>query len=275
MVVVVKKVTLFSLIGAVLIALRFRHHPAHATASAMVPQLPVQTVDEAKEALRDYIEEKKTVMKGWIHFAMVPVSLIGTMFLMIFAESTLSRVGAAVFCITAVLLFSTSAIYHRGNGFWNRSTHMFLKRLDHANIFFLIAGSSTPFGLFLLSGTHRIVFISVVWAAAISGAAVKILWPNIHRGWGTTFYILLGWFPVAFAGKFVEGAYGLGQTRGLLIVALLVGGGIFYSVGAMFYVFKKPILVPGIFEAHDLFHAFTAIAFVCHYSAISIAAYAM
>ncbi len=184
-----------------------------------------------------------------------------------------AKIGAIVFSLSALMLFGVSATYHRGH--WRPSSHAFLRRWDHANIFLLIAGSYTPFSLILLDGAARVTLLSVVWSGAILGVFFRIFWTDAPRWLYVPIYVALGWAAVFFIPAFFDGATALGVGIGIAIFTMICVGGGLYTVGGVVYGFKRPNPWPRWFGFHEVFHVFTILAFVAHYTGISMATYAL
>ncbi|MGB3413669.1 MAG: hemolysin III family protein [Microbacteriaceae bacterium] len=224
-----------------------------------------QNLADAKLPLLEAIEDKnvtgdevKPLWRGWIHAVTFPLAILGGMLLIILAHGTLARWSAAVFMLTSLLLFGISALYHRFN--WKPKTKVLLKRLDHSNIFLLIAGTYTPIALLALPLDKGILLLCLVWAGAILGIGFRIFWINAPRWLYVPLYLLLGWAAMMYIVDLVN--------ANVAMMVLVVVGGAFYSIGAVAYGTKKPNPVPGVFGFHEIFHACTAIAFLCHWSAI-------
>ena len=177
------------------------------------------------------------------------------------------RVGSAVFALCALVLFTVSATMHRGG--WSPRTELVLTRLDHASIFLLIAGTYTPFSLLMLQGSDRVVLLSVAWSGAALGIAFRMLRPQAPRWVYTPIYIALGWVAVFFAPDF---AHYTGAAAAVILLAL---GGLLYTLGGIVYGLRRPNPLPRWFGFHEVFHAFTVVAFAAHYAGISIATYAL
>lgn len=230
--------------------------------------------DELSERVEEAIAEVKPRLRGWLHLATAPLALIAGIVLVVLSPDATTRTGSAIFAATALVLFTVSAVYHRGT--WSPATLSLLKRFDHSNIFLLIAGSCTPFALLLLSGTDRIVMLSIMWGGAIAGVAMKVLWKGAPRWLSAPIYIALGWAPVFFFGDFASGAAakydaGIGTA---VIVLVAVGGGL-YTLGAIVYGTKFPNPWPRWFGFHEVFHTFTILAFISHYVGVSLATYSL
>ena len=184
-----------------------------------------------------------------------------------------TRVGSTIFAGSALVLFTVSAIYHRGT--WSPRAHGFLQRFDHANIFVLIAGSCTPFAILLLDGAERWVMLGITWGGALAGVAMKVLWRGAPRWVSAPIYIALGWAPVFFFGDFVTGAMGYGEAIGTAVIALVVVGGGLYTIGGLVYGTQFPNPWPRWFGFHEVFHTLTILAFVTHYVGVSLATYSL
>ncbi len=204
----------------------------------------------------------KPLLRGWLHLGAAPIALIGGMALMVFAPTLAGRASSAIFTLTAVMLFGTSAVYHRGN--WTAKTKAVLRRLDHANIFLIIAGTYTPLTVVLLEGTTRTVVLSIVWIGAILGVLFRVLWIDAPRWMYVPLYVALGWVAIGYIKPFYE-------AGGAGVVWLIGAGGVCYTVGAVFYGFKWPGKNARYFGYHEIFHALTVAGFVCHYIAAAIA----
>lgn len=206
----------------------------------------------------------KPKLRGWLHLGMFPAALVAGLALVALADSTRGRVACAVFALTACLLFGVSALYHRGD--WSPRMDGVLRRLDHANIFLIIAGTCTPLAVLLLPPEQRSMLLWIVWAGALAGIAFRVLWVGAPRWLYTPCYLALGWAPVRYLPDFLH-------TGGAAVLALIVAGGLLYSAGAVVYALQRPDPSPRWFGFHEVFHALTVAAFTAHYVAISLATY--
>ena len=217
--------------------------------------------------------EIKPRLRGWLHLVNAPLTLAAGVVLIALSPTAPTRIGSAVYAASALLLFTVSAVYHRGS--WSPRVHDFLKRFDHANIFLLIAGSYTPFTLVLLHGRDRTVLLTVIWAVAAFGVAFRVVWVDAPRWLYTPIYIALGWAAVFFIGDFIEGGQRLGVGIGTAVLVLAVVGGTLYTLGAIVYGFRRPDPWPSWFGFHEVFHTLTILAFVSHYVGVSLATYSL
>ncbi|MGL5810880.1 MAG: PAQR family membrane homeostasis protein TrhA [Nocardioides sp.] len=206
----------------------------------------------------------KPRLRGWLHLASAPLSLAAGIVLVALSPTAGTRVGSAIYALSAVLLFTVSAVLHRGT--WSPRVLAFLRRFDHANIFLLIAGSYTPFTLLLLDGRDRTEMLAAVWLAAGAGVAMRILWLGAPRWLYTVVYVALGWAAVLKFPAFVA-------DSSTAVLVLLVVGGALYTLGGVVYGLRRPDPIPAWFGFHEVFHSLTIAAFVVHYVGISIATY--
>jgi hemolysin III len=195
-----------------------------------------------------------------------PLTVAAGIVLIALSPTTKTRIGSTGFMITTAHLFTVSAVYHRGT--WSPRTWRVLQRLDHANIFLLIAGSYTPFTLLMLEGTDRVVLLSVAWGGAAAGVLARVLWAGAPRWVFVPIYIALGWAAVFYIGDFVA-------AGSVAVVVLIAAGGILYTLGGVVYGLKRPDPWPSWFGFHEVFHTFTILAFITHYVGISLATYSL
>lgn len=217
------------------------------------------------EFVADALRPFKPKLRGWLHVAWTPLALIGGLLLVIAAPTPLGKAGGAVFLAGALLLFGTSAIYHRNT--WEPRAEAVMRRLDHANIFVFIAATYTPLALLLLTGSSRIALLTLVWVAAGLGLLFRILWLSAPRWLYTVLYIVMGWAALGWLNQFWI-------TGGPLVVALIVAGGLCYTAGAVVYARKRPDPWPRWFGFHEIFHVGTLLGSGCHYAAIAVATFA-
>lgn len=230
-------------------------------------------IDTLSDAVSERIAEVKPKLRGWLHAGSVPLILAAGIVLVSLAPAGRAKVGAIAFTGTALLLFVVSAVYHRGH--WGPRAHAFLKRWDHANIFLLIAGSYTPFSLLLLHGTPQVLLLSVVWTGAVLGVLFRVFWNDAPRWLYVPIYGALGWAAIFFLPLFFSGATALGVGTGIAVFVLICVGGALYTVGGVVYGFQRPDPWPRWFGFHEVFHSFTVLALVAHYTGVSIATYAL
>lgn len=222
--------------------------------------------DKVGEAAGAVVENVKPLLRGWIHAGISPFVLAAGIVLVALSPTAAARWANAVFALSAVMLFGTSAVYHRGT--WSPKVAGVLRRLDHTNIFLIIAGSYTPLAVLLLPASTARTLLVVVWTGAILGLLARVFWLNAPRWFYVPIYVALGWVAVGFMPQFW-------QTGGPAVVWLVAGGGLAYTLGAVVYGLKRPNPSPRWFGFHEIFHALTVVGFTCHYISVSIATYAL
>jgi hemolysin III len=237
---------------------------AHATAGV---------TERIGEQVRETLDEVKPRLRGWIHAGTAPLALAAGIVLVALSPTVATRVGSAVFATSALLLFTVSAIYHRGT--WSPRTWAFLRRFDHANIFVLIAGTSPPYALLFLHGTARTTLLSVVWGAAIAGVVFRVFWTDAPRWLYTPMYMALGWAAVFFIPQFVDGADKFSSGIAIATLVLVAVGGILYTLGGVVYGLKRRNPSPRWFGFHEVFHSFKVLAFSAHYVGVALATYSL
>ena len=221
-------------------------------------------IKDAGAEVGDRLRAVKPRLRGWLHAGTFPISVVAGIVLVVLAHGTAATVATGVYAASAALLFGISALYHRGN--WSPRAERRLKRLDHSNIFLIIAGTYTPFSVILLRHDGGTTLLWIVWAAALGGIAFRVLWVGAPRWLYTPVYLALGWVAVFYLGALLH-------TGGAAVVTLLAIGGGLYSAGGVVYATKKPNPSPRWFGFHEVFHALTLAAYAVHYVAISLATY--
>lgn len=210
------------------------------------------------------LDAVKPRLRGWIHAGMAPLVLVAGIVLVALSPTSSTRVANVVFWLSALLLFGTSAVYHRGR--WSPRVAGVLRRMDHTNIFLIIAGTYTPLSVILLEAPTERTLLIIVWSGALVGLLMRVFWLNAPRWLYTPIYVALGWVAVWFLPEFAE-------AGGTTLVWLVIAGGIAYTFGALVYGLKRPNPSPRWFGFHEIFHTLTVVGYTCHYIAVSIATY--
>jgi hemolysin III len=227
----------------------------------MVRARAVEKAESAKEAASEAIAAVKPRLRGVSHEWAFFVSLVLGAGLIVAAKTPRATLAVAIYAVSLSALLGTSALYHRVN--WKRpEVRRWMRRLDHSMIFFLIAGTYTPFALLVLNGPLADAILVVVWAGAIAGAIVETIWIDHPKWVAALIYVSLGSVAaVAFPQLWLD----MGVT-GTLLVA---GGGILYTVGAVVYATQRPNPNPRVFGYHEVFHALVIAAAAAHFAAIA------
>ena len=205
-------------------------------------------------------------LRGWLHLFAFFGSIVAGAVLVPLASVLGLRAGlsVAVYSVTICGLFGISALYHRRR--WSPRGWKIMKRLDHSMIFLFIAGTYTPFALLAVDQPRGYWVLAVVWAGALAGVVLKTTWPTAPRWVGVPLYLGLGWMAVFVLNDIL-------RIAGVTSLVLLAAGGLLYTVGAVAYATKKPNPWPGTFGYHEVFHAMTIVAAICHHIAVYFAMY--
>jgi hemolysin III len=212
-----------------------------------------------KEAHVDVHGLVKPLLRGRLHVAAAIIAVPAALVLVGGAGSCLATVTAGVYGASLVTLFGVSGSYHR-LGHTGR-LQVWLRRADHASIYFLIAGSYTPVALVAIGGWEGWAMVAAVWAAAVAGGLMKLVWFDRTRVAGWVLYLGMGWIVVLATPVLVSHIRG-GQ------LALLAGGGLAYTFGAVVLGRRWPDPLPRVFGYHEVWHAMVIVAAALHYAAI-------
>ncbi len=215
----------------------------------------------ARDAAADAIAAVKPKLRGVSHEWAFFVSLFLGAGLIVAAKTPKATLAVAIYAVSLSALLGTSALYHRVN--WARpEIRLRMRRLDHSMIFFLIAGTYTPFALLVLSGPLADAILLVVWIGAIAGAVVEMVWIEHPKWVAALIYMSLGWVAVI---SFPELWDSMG-TAGTLLVAV---GGLLYTAGAVVYATQRPNPSPRVFGYHEVFHLLVIAAAAAHFAAVA------
>jgi hemolysin III len=204
-------------------------------------------------------ETARPLLRGTLHQAgFVVACAVGAVFVSTVDGRRL--VAAAVFAASAAAMLGASALYHRIT--WSERARLWMRRVDHAGIYVLIAGTYTAVGLLALHGTLQHVVLGLVWGGAGVAILAKLCWIASPKWLSAVAGVLLGWVGIVALPQLV-------RTAGPAAVALLGAGGVAYTVGALVYARRKPDPLPAVFGYHEIFHALTLVALACQYVAIA------
>ena len=208
------------------------------------------------------IPHEKPILRGWFHLGALPVVAVLGLVLVGLADGPTATWASVAFAISSLLMFGTSAAYHRID--WKPRARATLKRLDHANIFVLIAGTYTPLGFLALPWADGQWLLIAVWIGAGLGIAFRVFWLGAPRWLYVPLYLALGWASVWYMPQL----FAVNPTMTILVIL----GGIAYTAGAIVYGMKRPNPAPGVFGFHEIFHVLTVVAFLCHWTAVLLIA---
>jgi len=203
----------------------------------------------------------KPLLRGWLHLLWFELSLVLGTLLLVHAHGDAPITAVAVYVASVSALFGISALYHRGN--WTDAWRRRMQRLDHAMIFFLIAGTATPAFVLAVRGAVGLTCLIVIWTITLTAAAIHMTWMNGPERLIGGMFLALGWM----AGLAIPEVW---IHAGALPGALMLAGGLLYTAGALSYHRRWPDPVPSIFGYHEVFHVFVCAAATCQYVAIAL-----
>ena len=206
------------------------------------------------------IPDLKPRLRGLSHAVAFAASLPLGILLVLSTETRLELVAASLFAGSVAAMFGLSALYHSLN--WRPDRRRWLRRLDHAGVYGLIAGTYTPFGLLVLEGRWRAAVLGIVWSGALLAVLLKFVWLDAPEWLSAATGIALGWVGVAVVPQ-LFGEIGVGGS--LLVLA----GGLAYTAGAIVYAIRRPDPYPAVFGFHEVFHVLVISAVACQYSAVA------
>lgn len=232
-----------------------------AKAEAKAAKIEGITVPQiAKRVRLDVHGRPKPLMRGWLHAIASPLSLAAGIVLICLAHGTGLKWACAVFMTCSLVLFTNSAIYHLGD--WSPTVTNILRRIDHVNIFLLIAGTYTPVS-FALEPRMRDLIIISMWVCTAIVMIIHVIWINAPRWLYVLVYIIFGVSGVTYMGLFW-----VSPAAGPAVVILIASGGLCYILGAIVYALRKPDPWPKVFGFHEIFHLGTIAGYACHMVAI-------
>jgi hemolysin III len=202
----------------------------------------------------------KPRLRGVLHQVAFIVAVALAPLLIVGADGGRPRVAAAVFAASVAACFGASALYHRVT--WTPRVRLWMRRLDHAGVYLLIAGTYTPVSLLVLRGAWRPVVLTVVWAGAAAAIILKFVWVQAPKWLAAAIGLALGWVAVVALPQLIVDLDPAAFT-------LLVVGGLAYTAGAIVYARGRPDPAPAVFGYHELFHALTIVGVACQYVAIA------
>jgi len=216
--------------------------------------------DAARTQAEAAMAKAKPRFRGVTHQYAFFVSLVVGGLLIALAPTGEARLACAIYAFSVSGLFGTSALYHRIS--WSPRARRWMRRLDHAMIFVLIAGTYTPFALLALDGTFSTIVLAGVWGGALGGIVLQMAWIDSPKWLTAVVYVSMGWFAILAGPE-------LTSELGVLAVVLVGIGGALYTAGAVVYAVERPDPVPAVFGYHEIFHALTIVAALSQFAAIA------
>jgi hemolysin III len=198
-------------------------------------------------------------LRGVLHQAAFSVSLVVGTLLIVYADGARERLAASVFAGSVSAMLGASTLYHRV--MWSPPWRLWMRRIDHAGIYLLIAGTYTPFALLVMSHDWAVVVLSIVWTGSAAAILLKLFWPATPKKLSAALGLILGWIAVIAFSQFLKL-----PTPALVLIGI---GGLAYSLGAIVYARKKPDPYPAVLGYHEVFHLLTILAAGCFFGVIA------
>lgn len=206
------------------------------------------------------IRRSEEAFNFYSHLAGMAAAAVGTAFLVSRASGSGSLwVPVLIYGLSSVLLFLASSLYHAFKQQDNEVS--FWRRMDRFAIFVMIAGSYTPVCVLFLPEAWRVPMLAAQWGLVGVGVLTQVFFPRAPRLLFTALYLVMGWLVVLPLGALLQAMTAVQQD-------LLFAGGAAFTLGALFYALKRPLLRPGVFSFHELFHVMVLIGAGCHYAMI-------
>jgi hemolysin III len=204
------------------------------------------------------------MLRGWSHVvAIVPAAIAATILVLTGPRDSGQRAALALYGAALILLFTVSALYHRGP--WSPRTRAVWRRLDHANIFLMIAATYTAVGVIILDGSARIAILAAVWVASSTGIVLSVLPIALPRAVSVLLYVVTGWIAIFALPVLV-------QRLSSAALAVMLAGAAVYSLGAITYAFRRPRLWPRVFGYHEVFHLLVIAASALFFALVALVA---
>ncbi|HEY9529589.1 MAG TPA: hemolysin III family protein [Anaerolineales bacterium] len=194
------------------------------------------------------------------HWGGALLSVIGLIVLLVVGWGAPARViSLFIYGVSLIVLFSASATYHMVQ-VKERALEVF-RKIDHAAIYFLIAGTYTPFCVNALSGFWKWGMLSIIWSLALIGILVKVFYVRAPRWLNAGIYLIMGWLCIAAIGQMLS-------TLPVWVMIWLIAGGLIYTFGAIVYITRIFNFVPGVFGFHEMWHILVMLAAAAHFAAV-------
>jgi hemolysin III len=235
--------------------------PMQGAAMDSAPAAPRPPVADALYDARRGVYYTKPVLRGWLHLIWFGASLVLGTLLLVRVHGSARIAAIAIYTASVSALFGVSALYHCGN--WTDAWRRRLQRLDHAMIFFLIAGTATPAFLLAMRGAFGLACLIVMWSLTLTAAAVHMARMVLPERLVGAMFLGLGWVAgLALPGVWIRAGAAAG--------ALMLAGGLLYTTGAISYHRRRPDPYPSVFGYHEVFHAYVCAAATCQFIAIAL-----
>jgi len=201
-------------------------------------------------------------IRGFLHGGAAVAALAGTVYLVARTwGDAVALIGSLVFGFALLVMYTISTLYHSIP--WNADWKRRLQRVDHSMIYLVVAGTLTPIALAGLDGLSLALCLGLVWGIAAVGILLKLALPSVSTGLSVTLQLVMGWTVILWLPQ-------IWTSLGPGAIVFIAIGGLFYTVGSVFFLTKRPRLFPRTFSYHELFHVFVVLASVFHFMAVAL-----
>lgn len=199
-------------------------------------------------------------VRGFLHGGAAVAALAGTIYLVARTwGNTAALVGSLVFGFALLIMYTVSSLYHSIP--WGVDWKRRLQRVDHSMIYLVVAGTWTPLAIAGLDGANVWICLGLVWGIALVGIVLKLTLKSVSTGLSVALQLTMGWTVIFWIPQ-------IWSSLGPGAIGFIAIGGIFYTVGTVIFMTKRPRLFPRSFSYHELFHVFVVLASIFHFAAI-------
>lgn len=201
-------------------------------------------------------------IRGILHGTAAVAALAGTIYLVSRTwGNTAALVGSLIFGFALLVMYTVSSLYHSVP--WSVDWKRRLQRVDHSMIYLVVAGTFTPIAIGGLEGAAVWWCLGLVWSIALVGIGLKFLRPHVGTGLSVTLQLTMGWTIILWLPQ-------IWDSLGPSAIVFIAIGGVFYTVGSVIFMTKRPKLFPRTFSYHELFHVFVVLASIFHFLAVAL-----
>ncbi len=199
----------------------------------------------------------KPLARGYIHLVAFIIIFCPCTLLIIYSNGPQALFASLIYSGSLIIQYGVSAFYHTYT--WSRKKYLLLRRIDHAAIFVLIAGSATPICLLKLKSTIGLQLLSIIWLVAIIGIFMTTMWTHVPKWARSLLYVFMGWIGVFYFSE-------IKSSLNIINIELLILGGVTYTLGALIYAFRWPNPFPTVFGYHEIFHVLVVFGSGFHFA---------
>lgn len=206
------------------------------------------------------IGKMQNPVRGFLHGSAALATVVGIVLMLDRAGGRAAAITAAlVFGMALLVMYVVSTLYHTIP--WSTVWKARWQRLDHSMIFLVVAGTITPIAVAVLDGAALVVSLGVIWVIAVTGILLKALLPHVRTWLSVTIQLAMGWSALVWLPV-------INRELGTGAVLLIAIGGLFYTLGVVVFLTKRPKLFPRAFSYHELFHLLVIAGSAAHFGVV-------